>query len=89
MQLSKTFIIKNELGVHARPAAMIVQNMSPIKADVMIESDGERVNAKSIMGILMLAIECGKEITVHACGVDAQKALDSLEELFKDKFGEE
>ncbi len=89
MQLSKTFIIRNELGVHARPAALIVQKMSSMKSDVMLESDGERVNAKSIMGILMLAIECGKEITVHVCGSDAQKAMDTLEQLIEDKFGEE
>lgn len=88
-QLSKDVVIKNELGVHARPAALIVQSISTLKCDVLVEYNGEKVNAKSIMGILMLAIEYGKEIKIHACGEHAQKAIEILEELIESKFGEE
>jgi len=88
-RMVREFKIHNELGLHARPAALIVQKISPLDCDVLIECSGEKVNAKSIMGILMLAIEHGKTIIVHASGADAEQALLVIEELIEDRFGEE
>lgn len=88
-QLSRKLTLLNELGMHARPAALIVQKVSCLECDVLIESNGEKANGKSIMGILMLAIESGTEIIVHACGPDAEKAVHLIEQLVEDKFGEE
>jgi phosphocarrier protein len=68
---------------------MLVQRLLQFKSDVFIEKDGKRVNGKSIMGILMLAASKGSQIRVEADGHDAEEALDSVEELIRNKFGEE
>ena len=88
-KLSKTFTLVNEVGLHARPASMIVKLMLQFEADVFIEKDGKRVNGKSIMGILMLAAGKGSQIRVEVDGSDAQKALESVEQLILSKFGED
>ena len=80
--------VENELGLHARPAAMLVRSAMGFSSDVFLEKDGERVNAKSIMGIMGFAACQGTVIKIIAEGDDADKAIDSLAQLFKDKFGE-
>jgi phosphocarrier protein HPr len=84
----KTFTITNELGIHARSAAMIVEVASRYKADVFLEKNGREVNAKSILGILTLGAPKGSRVTVRAEGADAQEAVDGLGELIENKFGE-
>ena len=85
----KTLSIINELGIHARPAAMMVHQISELNCDITITKDGETVNGKSIMGVLMLAAECGSEIEVAAKGPDSEKAIDVIENLIKSKFNED
>ncbi len=80
--------ILNELGIHARPAAMFVKIASKFKSDIFVEKDGERVNGKSIMGIMMLAAAKGTQIRVIASGPDAQAAVNDLQQLITNKFGE-
>ena len=86
---SKTLTILNEVGLHARPASMIVKCLLKFQSDVFIEKDGRRVNGKSIMGILMLAAGKGSQIRVEADGPDAQEALNAVEDLILSKFGED
>ncbi len=88
-KLSKRFTIRNEVGIHARPASMLVQCLLQFKSDVYVEKDGRRVNGKSIMGILMLAASKGSQILVEAEGEDAREALDAVEKLIQDGFGED
>uniref|UniRef100_A0A7C4YHK5 HPr family phosphocarrier protein n=1 Tax=candidate division WOR-3 bacterium TaxID=2052148 RepID=A0A7C4YHK5_UNCW3 len=86
---SKELVIKNSLGIHARPASLIVKALSNFKSNVTIEKDGIEVNAKSIMGILMLACEKGSKIIVKADGVDEKEAVLKVEEIVENKFYEE
>jgi phosphocarrier protein HPr len=88
-RVSKTLTILNEVGIHARPASMIVKRLLEFESEVFIEKDGKRVNGKSIMGILMLAASKGSQIRVEADGPDAQAAVEAVEELVRGKFGEE
>ena len=81
--------VENLLGLHARPAAMLVRKAMGFKSDIFLEKDGERVNAKSIMGIMGFAACKGSVIKIIANGADASEAADSLAALFKDKFGED
>lgn len=87
-QASKTFLIKNELGLHARAAAQFVKIASRFTAEVIVKKDSREVNGKSIMGILMLAAPKGSKITIRAEGSDGPDALSALEELIENKFGE-
>lgn len=81
-------IISNKLGLHARAAAKLTQLATQYKSDVFISRAEQRVNAKSIMGVMMLAAGKGVMVTLDAEGEDAQAALESLKNLFDDKFGE-
>ena len=76
------------MGIHARPAAMIVRAANKYESDMFFEKDEEQVNAKSIMGLMMLAASKGSEIKAIASGQDARQALDELETLFESKFDE-
>lgn len=91
MALSKELdvTVENMLGLHARPAAMLVRKAMGFKSDIFLEKDGERINAKSIMGIMGFAACKGTVLKIIADGEDAGEALDSLAGLFKDKFGED
>ncbi len=89
LKIEKEIEIKNELGLHARPAAMFVQAANRFSAKVHVMKDGETINGKSIMGVMMLAAAKGTKIKVIAEGEDAQKAIDELGQLFINKFGEE
>ncbi len=85
---SKDVIVQNELGLHARPAASVVKVANQFRSEIFLEKDGERVNGKSIMGVMMLAASKGSKIKIIAKGADAQEAVKALEELFMSKFGE-
>lgn len=81
--------IGNRNGLHARPAAMFVKISSRYRAEVWVEKDGERVNGKSIMGLMMLAAGKGSKLTIHAEGADAEKAVSEITNLVETQFGEE
>jgi phosphocarrier protein len=83
------FEIVNELGLHARAATKFVQTANKFKSDVEVEKDGQWVNGKSIMGVLMLVASKGTWITVKATGADAEACLAALGELVKARFGED
>lgn len=89
-EISCTLTVQNKMGIHARPAAMIVRvsNKYP-NTDVFVEKDGEQVNGKSIMSLMMLAAGKGSEIKFVAQGDDAQTMLNEISALFEQKFGEE
>lgn len=80
--------IVNPLGLHARPASELVRVASRFEADVTVSKGGLDVNGKSIMGVLMLAAECGSEITIRTDGEDAGEALDALADLVSSGFAE-
>ena len=80
--------IQNKHGLHARPAAEMVKAASRFQSDVTITRDDMEVNGKSIMGVMMLAAECGAVITLRASGPDAEAAVDALQALVDGKFGE-
>jgi phosphocarrier protein HPr len=87
--MTKDFWVANKLGIHARPAAMFVKTANRFTCDIFVEKDGEKVNGKSIMGLMMLAAGPGSKLTVYAHGQDASQALAELEVLIKRKFDEE
>lgn len=87
-QHSKELTVQNKMGIHARPAAMIVRITNKFKADVFVEKDDEQVNGKSIMGLMMLAAGKGSVIRFIASGEDAPQMLTELEALFTRKFEE-
>lgn len=80
--------VLNELGLHARPAAMLVKLANKFGSQIYLEKDGEQVNGKSIMGVMMLAASKGSRVKLIAKGDDALSAIEALVELFTSKFGE-
>ena len=80
--------IVNKLGIHARPAAEMVKTAGKFKCNITIVREDLEVNAKSIMGVMMLAAEFGSTITIKATGEDAEQALDALQTVIANKFGE-
>jgi len=82
-QLSEQITVKNSQGLHARPAAMFVQIASRYNSDVTIERDGERINGKSIMGILTLGIQPGATVTLGVEGDDANEVFEELKALLE------
>ncbi|MDA7657241.1 HPr family phosphocarrier protein [Verrucomicrobia bacterium] len=87
--MTREFTVGNKLGIHARPAALFVKVANQFDADVFVEKDGERINGKSIMGLMMLAAGPGSVLTVEALGADAEDALDKLGELVARNFDED
>lgn len=81
--------ILNKLGIHARPAALFVKTANRFHCDIFVEKDGERINGKSIMGLMMLAAGPGCKIRVQADGADAIRAVNEIEALLQRKFDEE
>jgi len=81
-------VISNKLGLHARASARLTQLASRFSSEIFIARGEKRVNAKSIMGVMMLAAGKGTTVTVDATGPDAEKALEEIAALFNDKFGE-
>jgi len=88
-KVTKELTIVNRLGLHARPSAMFVKTASRFKCEVWVEKDGERVNGKSIMGLMMLAAGQGSKLLVSCEGADGDKALAEIEEIIRRKFDED
>ena len=86
--IEREAVIVNQEGLHARPAARIVRLASSFASDIELSKDGLDVNAKSIMGVMMLAAECGSSITIKASGADAERAVQALTDLVAGGFGE-
>ena len=84
----KAFTIVNSLGLHARPAAMVVQTANRFMSDIQFEKDGLQINAKSIMGVLTLAAGKGSLVVVVCEGIDAAEAMAALARVFESGFGE-
>jgi phosphocarrier protein HPr len=89
LRITKELIVTNKLGIHARPAAMFVKIANRFECDIFVEKDGERVNGKSIMGLMMLAAGPGSKLLICAEGEDAARAVVELEALIKRKFDED
>jgi len=84
-----TLTIRNKVGLHARPAALLVQTAGRFKSKVSAVKDGREVNAKSILSVLTLGAEQGAVVTIRAEGEDEVEALEALQELVENNFGEE
>ena len=80
--------IVNPLGLHARPAAQLVRLAATFSSDIYFSKDGVEVNGKSIMGVMMLAAECGSSLIIRATGRDAEQAVQAIAELVATGFGE-
>jgi phosphocarrier protein HPr len=89
MEASRNIEIINKLGMHARAAAKFVKLATSFDSNIDIQKGSRRVNAKSIMGVMMLAASKGSTITIHADGSDAEKSLDALEQLINNRFDED
>ncbi|HET9418427.1 MAG TPA: HPr family phosphocarrier protein [Chthoniobacterales bacterium] len=88
-KVEKEITIVNRLGLHARPAAMFVRIASRYRAEVWVSKEGEEVNGKSIMGLMMLAAGQGSKLRIRCEGPDAAKALEELEALINSRFNED
>jgi phosphocarrier protein len=88
-KIEKDVPIINRLGLHARPAAMFVRISSKFRCEVWVAKEGEEVNGKSIMGLMMLAAGQGSKLHIRCEGPDADKAMEELEELIKARFNED
>ncbi len=86
--VSKVFMIKNKLGLHARAAALFVRLSNKFSSDIKLIKDGYEVNGKSILGVLSLAAIQGSEVKIVTTGQDAEEALSEIERLIENKFGE-
>ena len=86
---TKDLTVLNRLGLHARPSAQFVKTCSRFKCDVWVEKDGEQVNGKSIMGLMMLAAGLGSKLKITCEGSDADKAVLEIEALILRKFDED
>lgn len=87
--VSKKFTLKNKMGLHMRPANVLVSEMTKFSSDIDIISNGEKINGKSIMNIMAACMKCGDEITVECNGDDEQEMLKKVQELIESGFGEE
>ena len=89
MVIEKQIEVVNKLGLHARAAAKLVNAASAFESDVWIEYNGQSVNAKSIMGLMMLAAACGSVVSLRVDGDDAREAEQAVSLLFSERFGED
>lgn len=89
MEISRNVEIINKLGMHARAAAKFVKLASQFDSNIELSTDSQRVNGKSIMGVLMLAAAKGTLVTIHADGDDAQQGADALAQLINNRFDED
>ena len=88
-EVEKECLVQNKMGLHARPAALIVKTANAYPCDVTLLKDGQTVNGKSIMGVLMLAAAKGSTITVKTEGEKAKECLDAISDLFDKGFNEQ
>jgi len=86
---TQTIVVKNRAGIHARPAALLVQETKNFSSSIYFEKGNDRINAKSIMGVITLGAAYGTEIKIVAEGNDEQAAVEALARLFESKFEEE
>ena len=86
--IQTTITISNKLGLHARASAKLTKLATGFRSDVFMSRNGRKVNAKSIMGVMMLAAGLGATVEIETDGEDEQAAMDTIEKLFADKFGE-
>lgn len=86
--MKQEILIINKLGLHARASTKLTQTASQFKSDIWIERNGRRVNAKSIMGVMMLAASKGSTVSLEATGQDESEAIEALVELINNRFGE-
>lgn len=86
---SKEVVVKNQVGLHARPATFFIQKANEFKASIWVEKDERRVNAKSLLGVLSLGITRGTAITIIAEGVDEEAAVNGLHDLINSNFAEQ
>ncbi|MEI6076416.1 MAG: HPr family phosphocarrier protein [Verrucomicrobiota bacterium] len=86
--LTQELTILNKSGIHARPAAMFVKIANRFTCEILVEKDGEKINGKSIMGLMMLAAGPGSKIKIHVKGTDAPAAMAALGEVIQRKFDE-
>lgn len=87
--ITKELTVLNKSGIHARPAALFVKTANRFGSEIFVEKDGEKINGKSIMGLMMLAAGPGSKVTLQAKGADAAAAITELEALVNRKFDEE
>ncbi|MCH2176566.1 MAG: HPr family phosphocarrier protein [Lentisphaeria bacterium] len=88
IQLSKTFIVPNELGLHARAATRFTQLVSGYTSDVVVDSNSLSANAKSVLELMTLGVAQGGELTIHVSGIDADTVMAAIENLFANNLGE-
>ena len=86
--IEKKFVVGNKLGLHARPAALLVRTANRFKSEISIQKGKHRVNGKSIMGVMMLAAGPGSKVTIRVHGADQANAMKEIEKLFHRSFGE-
>ena len=86
--IERSVTIVNKNGLHARPAAEIVKTAAKFRSDITLIRDELEVNGKSIMGVMMLAAECGSTLVLRADGPDEQAAIDAIAQLIESRFGE-
>jgi phosphocarrier protein len=87
--VTRELTVVNKLGIHARPASMFVRTANRFQSEIFVEKDGEKINGKSIMGLMMLAAGPGSKLIIHAEGDDAAEAVSEIEALLKRKFNED
>jgi len=85
----QTITVSNRAGIHARPSAILVQTTKNFKSNIYMEKNNDRINAKSIMGIITLGASYGTELRIIADGEDEEEAVDTIVRLFESKFEEE
>ena len=88
-KIARDCALRNKLGLHARPASLLAQTAGRFQSEIKITKDGQVTDGKSVMGLLMLAAEHGSVLSITAHGEDALEALNALDKLIGDKFGEE
>ncbi|NLB59865.1 MAG: HPr family phosphocarrier protein [Lentisphaerae bacterium] len=87
--LTRELVVRNQYGIHARPAAIFVKTASRFEAEVTVEKGDMKVSGKSIMGLMTLEASSGATVKIHAAGADAEQALDELQKLLEQNFFEE
>lgn len=86
--VSKTIVVTNQVGLHARPATFFIQKSNEFKASIWIDKEGRKVNAKSLLGVLSLGITKGTQIEIIADGDDEEAAVEALEALIESNFND-
>ena len=86
--VSKTIVVQNQVGLHARPATFFIQKSNEFKSSIWIEKEDRKVNAKSLLGVLSLGITKGTEIKIITDGVDEEEAINALETLIDSNFSD-